>query len=69
MNHEYPEYILKVLRLYNGLDEEDTSRDEEFRTWSPAEVFEAVLNYEGLINYDSWIIHRIKDIFNVDLNA
>ena len=69
MNHNYPESILRYLRQHEGLDELDTSLDSEFRTWSPGEVFEAVLDYEGLIGYDSWIIRRIKEIFDVDLEA
>lgn len=69
MNHNYPDYVLEAVRQSRGLEEDDTSRDEEFLTWSPEEIFEAVLNWEGLIGYGSWIINRIKDIFKVDLTS
>lgn len=31
MNNNYPEHILRVLRERNDLEEDDTSRDEEFQ--------------------------------------
>lgn len=69
MNHNYPEHILETLRERCGLEEDDTSRDEEFQTWSPEEVFEEVLNYEGLIGYGQWILGRIEAIFKVNVVA
>lgn len=67
MDHNYPDYILEAVRQNQGLEEDDTSRDKEFQTWSPEEVFEAVLEWEGLIGYSRWILDRIEDIFNVSI--
>lgn len=67
MNHGYPEYIMKKLRVFNYLDEDDTSRDEEFQHMNPGEVFDQVLKYDGIIGYRYTILRWISDIFKVNL--
>lgn len=68
MNHKYPDNILKRLRQYKGLDEDSEMLDIEFEHWSPVEVMDAVVDWEGLVNYGPWIRQIVKDIFEVDLN-
>lgn len=68
MNHNYPESILKILRQRKGLEEDDTSRDEEFNEMSPHAVFEEVLQWEGIDCYYSWyILCKIRDIYGIYL--
>lgn len=66
-NYDYPEEILQVLRERNGLDEDDDSRDEEWNTLSPNEVFEECLEWEGIIGYSYTILELISNIFHIDL--
>lgn len=68
MNQNYPEYIMKKVREFNYLNEEDTSRDEEFQSMSPEEVFDQVLKYDGIIGYRYTILRWIADIFKVKLD-
>lgn len=35
MNNHYPEHILQILRERNDLEDDDTSRDEEFQNMVP----------------------------------
>lgn len=69
MNQNYPEHILRTLRNYHGLDEEDTSRDEEFQEMPPEEVLDEVMTYDGLIGYRYAILGWIEDIFKVKLDS
>ena len=68
MNHNYPENILEFLRERNELEEDDTSMDEYFQTISPDEVFEEILEWEGIIGYTHEILSWIQDIYKVRLN-
>lgn len=68
MNQNYPEYIIRKLREFNGLDEEDLSRDEEFQQLPPEEVLDQVLSFEGIIGYSYGILHWIQSIFKVKLH-
>ena len=68
MNHNYPENILEVLRERNELEEDDTSMDEYFQTISPDEVFDEILEWEGIIGYTHKILSWIQDIYKVRLN-
>ena len=68
MNHKYPDNILKRLRQHMGLHKDDETLDLQFEHWSPKEVMDAVLDWEGLVNYGPWIREIIKDIFEVDLD-
>lgn len=67
-SRKYPKYILMKLRQRENLEEDDTSRDEEFNKMSPSRAFSEVCNWEGLNNYDSTIKGWIEDIygFNID---
>lgn len=66
-NYDYPEKVLTILRERNGLDEDDDSRDEEWNTLTPNEVFEECLEWEGICGYATTILTFISDIFHVDL--
>ena len=68
MNHNYPNYVLKVLRQKFGKSEDDTSMDEYFQTISPDEVFNEILEWEGFLGYTHKILSWIQDIYKVRLN-
>lgn len=68
MNHNYPNYVLKVLRQKFGKSEDDTSMDEYFQTISPDEVFDEILEWEGILGYTHKILSWIQDIYKVRLN-
>lgn len=64
----YPEYILKMLRQRDGLDEDDKSNDDVFNSYSHNEAFDQACNWEGLINYGCIIRDWIEDIYGVKLS-
>ncbi len=67
MNHNYPNHVLKILREAEGLDSTDTGRDEQLQDIFPESVFDAMLEYEGIIGYSYKILNWIEDIFKVKL--
>lgn len=68
MNQNYPEYIIKKLRVFNYLEEDDTSRDAEFQTMTPEEVFGQVMQFDGIIGYQNTMLRWVQDIFKVKLS-
>lgn len=64
----YPENIMKRCRQRLGLDEDDTSRDDEINLLSPKEAFEECLIWEGIIGYGDTILGWVEDIFEVKLD-
>jgi len=67
MQNKYPDNIMVLLRDIHDLEPKDTSRDEEFNNMTPNEVFNSVLNWEGIIHYSDTIIGWVKDIYGVSL--
>lgn len=67
MNQNYPKHIIVVLRQWEGLEEDDDSRDDEFQSMSPYEVYEAVLEWEGIYGYAEYILQLIQSVFKVDV--
>ena len=68
MNQNYPEYIMRMLRSWEGLAEDNTSYDSIVQEQSPYMVFAKVLEHEGIIGYHDSILAWIADIFKVKLN-
>lgn len=68
MNQNYPKYVIKKLRVYNGLDEEDTGKDAEFQEMEPEDVLDQVLRFDGFVGYRFTILRWIADIFKVKLD-
>lgn len=66
--NKYLEHIMEILRQRLGLDEDDTSRDEEINIYTPSEAFEEVLTWEGFLGYAYTIKSWIKDIYGIDLD-
>jgi hypothetical protein len=69
MNQNYPNYILKKIRQFNGLTAKDTSRDAEFQELAPEEAFDQVLQFDGIIGYRYTILRWIAEIFKVKLDV
>ena len=67
MNQNYPDNIMEILRQRVGLDEDDTSRDDELQTLTPVEALDECLSWEGIDGYTSWILNVIRDTFKVKL--
>lgn len=69
MNNEnkYPDYIMKDVRQRLGLEEDDTSRDNEINTMGKYRVLCMVCNWNGLIDYGSTIADWIDDIYGFNL--
>jgi hypothetical protein len=66
----YSESVLKVLREFNSLEEDDTSKDDEFNSLTSNEVFEQYCKWNGLmgslhLRLKAWV----KDIYDVDLDV
>lgn len=68
MNQNYPEYIIQRLKDRRDIDYSDKTRDEEFQNMSPREVFEDILEWEGICGYTSLILTWIEDIYKVKLD-
>lgn len=66
-NYHYPEYILKVLRQREDMEEDDKSRDEEFQTLAPEYVFAECLEWEGLIHFETKIHSLIEGVYGIAL--
>lgn len=63
-NNKLPEYILKNVRRNLGLEENDTSRDNEICRWKSEEILERYLRWRCIIGYGSEIYKVVKDILN-----
>ena len=68
MRRNYPEYIKKYVK--ERLNLEDTKENDDYiNTLMPNEVFECVLEWNGICNYGETLKVWVKDIYGVDLNA
>lgn len=67
--YRYPENIMSTIRQYHGMDNMDTSRDEEFGSYTPNEVFEIVTGYAGLKGCSYVIKNWINNIYGISLDA
>lgn len=68
MSNKYPEHIMKYVRQNMGLEDNDTSMDDDINSMSKERVLDRVCNWNGLINYGSTIIGWIEDIYKLDLS-
>lgn len=69
LKEKYPEYIIKTVRKRFGLEENDTSEDQDILEMSKSQVFSHVVNWNGLLGgYDHTIKSWISDIYGVDLD-
>ena len=55
-------------RIFNILTEDCGLSEEEISIMSKSEILEAILHYEGIIGYTSWIKNLINDIYGIDLD-
>ena len=66
--YDYPEYLMKMVRQFKGLDDEDdTSLDNEIKQMSPSEFFNAALNWDGDIGAGPRIQSWVEDIWGIKL--
>lgn len=63
-----PPGIMEIMRQRRGLDECDTSEDEEILKMSGVEFLSECLEWEGIIGYTSFILDVIEYAFGVNLN-
>ena len=67
--NNYPKNIMYELRQREGLDKNDTNKDDQLNSLSKNEVFREVLYWNGLLGgYDHTIKAWVKDIYGIDLN-
>lgn len=67
--NKYPESIMCQLRESLGLDDKyDTSLDEEINGMNKNDVFNNLLNWNGLIGWDKTIKEWITFIYGIELN-
>jgi len=65
---KYPDYIVRDVRQNMGLEPDDTSRDSEILTMTPAEIFDRGLEWQGIIGYSHRILSAIEEIFDINLD-
>ncbi|MFQ3543559.1 hypothetical protein Q7A53_05690 [Halobacillus rhizosphaerae] len=69
LRKKYPnDEVIENVRKRLGLSEDDASMDDHILKMSRNEVFAHVVNWNGLINYDSTIKYWVLDIYGVDLD-
>lgn len=66
--NKYEEYIMKDLRQRLGLEPDDESKDDEIMSMSKDEVFESLLEWEGIIGYAGIIRSYVEDVYGVCLS-
>ena len=59
--------IMKDLRQRRGLEEDDTSEDQEILKMSGYEFFSEWLRWQGIYGYEDSILNAIKVAFGIDL--
>lgn len=59
--------IMEDLRQRRGLDEDDTSEDQEILEMSGYEFFSEWLRWQGIYGYEDSILNTIKVAFGIDL--
>ena len=61
--NKYPNYIMERVRMRLGLKSNDTHEDDYINNeLSAMEVFEHVLEWEGIIGYASFICDLVFDV-------
>ena len=67
IDQEVDYYTMEDLRQRRGLDEDDTSEDEESLAMSGFEFLDEWLNWTGIIGYTAEIIDAIRMAYGIDL--
>lgn len=65
---KYPEYIMSYVRQNMGLDSDDTSNDDLINSMNRKDVFDRVLNWNGIIGYAGQIKGWIEEIYGIELD-
>lgn len=65
MKNKFSESVMELLRQRLGLEEDDTSRDNEINSYSMNEAFDEVLIWNGIIGYGNEIRSLIDDIYGL----
>jgi hypothetical protein len=68
LQEKYPSYIISKLRDRFGDNENDVRIDNEILSLSRNEVFDEVLEWEGIIAYTEMNKDLISDIYGIGLN-
>lgn len=67
VKEKYPEYIMSYVRQNMGLDSDDKSKDELINSMDKKDVFNRVLNWNGIIGYAGQIKGWIEEIYGIEL--
>ena len=65
---KYPKYIMSYVRQNMGLDSDDTSNDDLINSMNRKDVFDRVLNWNGIIGYAGQIEGWIEEIYGIELD-
>lgn len=60
----YSNNIMENVRQNLGLEEDDTSRDNEIMAMSPREVFDRFCTWEGLLGYGNILWNVMEELQN-----
>lgn len=67
MKNKYPDYIIRDVRQCLDVEADDTSMDSLIDEMPKGEVLNKVLEWNGIIGYDTTIKNWIEDIYKVEL--
>ena len=68
-NTVVPEHIMEIMRTRRGLEEDDTTEDQEILEMSGIDFFDEWLGWEGIYGYTYKILEAIEMAFGVDLES
>ena len=68
MTYKYNDDVMKTVRQSLGLEEHDTSRDNDIMQMDKKDVFEHYCLWNGLLGYYyQYLLEAVESIFNVKL--
>jgi hypothetical protein len=65
----YSNDIMRNVRQALGYEEDDDIADNEIREMSKSDILGKVLQWEGIVGYESSIISYVQEIWNVNLDS
>lgn len=64
---KYPEYIMSYVRQNMGLDSDDKSKDDLINSMNKKDIFDRVLDWNGIIGYAGQIKGWVEDVYGIEL--
>lgn len=63
----YSDFVIKAVRQHLGLNEHDSSRDDEINRMSKHELLNHCLEWEGIYGFTNYVLKYIDSIYETSL--